>query len=148
LPATGFRLSIDIQAAPEAVFDYLTDFSRHGEWSANPLTIEQVSKGPVGVGSRFRSRAEVNGLHIEAEFELTDFQRPLLIAFAGKDSTGKYAHRFKIKPNPGGTHLVRTIRFELSLRQWLIYQVLLYPVRIPAGRKALRLLKARMEKQP
>lgn len=148
MPTTSFQLSIDIQAAAEAVFDYLADFGRHGEWSANPLSVEPLTQGPPRAGSRYRSHAEVNGLSIAAEFQLTVFERPLRLGFAGEDSTGKYEHLFTLQPRPGGTHLERRIRFDLSLRQWFMYQALLYPVRIPAGKKALRLLKARLEQKP
>ena len=46
---------ITINASLEKVFAYLADFTRHGEWAAHPLRIEQASQGPVGVGTSFTS---------------------------------------------------------------------------------------------
>lgn len=146
MPQTNFTVSIDIQAAPESVFAYITDLSKHGEWSANPLKIEAISPGPVAVGSRYKSVAEVGGQRIEAEFEVTEYEPPFRFGFAGEDSTGKYEHHFSLQSYQGGTRLERMIRFKLTTLQWLMFYVLLFPVRIPAGKKALGLLKERLER--
>ena len=45
---------IFINAEPTAVYDYLADFTKHGEWSEG-LNVEAVSEGPTEVGSEFKS---------------------------------------------------------------------------------------------
>lgn len=49
------EVSIDIAAAPEKVFRYLADFARHGEWSMSVTALEQITPGPIGVGTEFKS---------------------------------------------------------------------------------------------
>jgi hypothetical protein len=50
-----------IHAQPEAVFAYVSDLTRHGEWAGGRLTVEAVSPGPVAAGSRHLSRGDVAG---------------------------------------------------------------------------------------
>lgn len=146
MPRANFRVSIDINAPPEVVFAYITDFSKHGEWSANALTVEARSPGPAAVGSRYHSVAQVDKLRVEADFEVIEYEPPFRFGFAGEDPTGKYEHHFTLTGQAGGTHLERSISFDLTLPQWFMFNALLFPVRIPAGKKALALLKQRLEK--
>jgi len=145
MPSANFSVSIQINASPEAVFACVADPARHGEWSANPLRIEALSAGPLAVGSRFRSTATVNGAEIHAEFQVTVYEPPMRFGFAGEDQTGKYEHLFTLQAVPGGTLLKRTVSFDLAFGQFLFFTAMLYPVRLPAARQALRLLKARLE---
>jgi uncharacterized protein YndB with AHSA1/START domain len=48
--------SIVIRAAPQAVYDYLVDFTRHPEWVANLAKVTKVSPGAIGVGSIFHTQ--------------------------------------------------------------------------------------------
>ena len=51
-PAQGLERSVLINASPEAVFAYLTDLTRHGEWDAHTgFRVVGVSDEPVAVGS-------------------------------------------------------------------------------------------------
>ncbi|MDX1664067.1 MAG: SRPBCC family protein [Candidatus Promineifilaceae bacterium] len=47
--------SVVVEAPPEKVYDYISDFQRHTEWNYQPQKIEKVSDGPVGVGSTFHT---------------------------------------------------------------------------------------------
>ena len=49
--------SVFIDAEPIVVYDYLADFSKHGEWSEG-LNIEGASEGPAEVGSEFQSTGQ------------------------------------------------------------------------------------------
>jgi hypothetical protein len=119
--------------------------SGHGTWSANSLVIEAQNPGPPALGRRFQSKAELNGLVFQAKLEITAFERPSCFAFTGEDSTGRFTHTFRLIPEGPGTRLHRQAEFELSARQWLWYWALLLPVRLPAARKALDRLAARLE---
>ena len=41
---------------PEMVFDYLTNRSNLAEWQTSKTSVEQLTDGPPGLGSRFRER--------------------------------------------------------------------------------------------
>ena len=51
-PAPGIQRCVLINASREAVFDYLTDLPRHGEWDDQTgFTVVRTSDGPVVEGS-------------------------------------------------------------------------------------------------
>jgi uncharacterized protein YndB with AHSA1/START domain len=145
MPTTSTSFNTNINARPEVVFAYVADLTQHGEWTANPVQIEALASGPVTVGSRYRSTARVNGILFTAELRVTEYQPPTRFAFVGEDKTGKFEHQFTLRSDQGGTRVERKINFTLTLSQWLMFQILLYPVRLPAGKKALHLLKDRLE---
>ena len=52
IPVSGTQRWVLINAGPEAVFDYLTDLPRHGEWDEHTgFTVLLTSDGPVVQGS-------------------------------------------------------------------------------------------------
>ena len=146
MPTTSIRFYTNIKARPEVVFAYVADLTRHGEWTANPVQIEALASGPVAVGSRYRSTAQVNGILFTAELRVTEYQPFTRFGFVGEDKTGTFEHQFTFGPDQGRTRVERKINFTLTLSQWLMFQILLYPVRRPAGKKALHLLKDQLER--
>lgn len=66
-----FKNQIDIQAAPELVFDELSDVRHEQRWSDKLRSVELLTPEPVGVGSRLRAKwsgAPVNDL-VYREYE-------------------------------------------------------------------------------
>ena len=62
---------------PEVVFDYLTDPSNLGDWQTANLSVEQLTDGPPGPGSRFRERSKPRGAKaFEQITEFAVYQRP------------------------------------------------------------------------
>ncbi len=51
----SFARSIMIQAPAEKIYPYIGDLTRHTEWNHQPQKIEQVTPGPVQVGSIYRA---------------------------------------------------------------------------------------------
>jgi hypothetical protein len=141
----SFSVSTEIRADPRAVFDYVSDLSKHGEWAANELRIERLDGGPIGAGATYRSHAVVRGRAFEAELTVTDYDPPLVFAFAGRDTTGTFAHRFVLEKIETRTKVTRRVGFELSLPEYMFYLLTLNRVRLPAARGALERLKERLE---
>jgi uncharacterized protein YndB with AHSA1/START domain len=48
-----------VNAPLQRAFDYVSDLTRHPEWSGGELKIEALTPGPVAVGKEYRSRGEV-----------------------------------------------------------------------------------------
>ena len=57
------RISIDASAGQ--VYDYVTDFPRHAEWSGDGLEVTKTTEGPVAVGSVFSTTAKQFGTQRE-----------------------------------------------------------------------------------
>lgn len=55
MPTYEGAAAITIQAPVETVYAYLADFTRHPEWVRNVSKVEQVSPGPAGVGTVFKT---------------------------------------------------------------------------------------------
>lgn len=145
MPTITLTVSTHIRTTPAKAFAYVADLTRHSEWAANPLQIVAVAPSAVSVGSRFRSAAQVRGLAFEAELQVTTYQPLTQFGFAGQDATGRFEHLFVFHPDGDGVRVERQIQFTLTVRQWVMFYLLLYPVRLPAARQALQLLKARLE---
>lgn len=50
------QVAITIQAPAQQVYDYLADFRRHPEWVDNLSQVTQLSTGPIGVGTTFKTQ--------------------------------------------------------------------------------------------
>src|SRR5688500_6698355 len=49
------QTSIQIAATPQALYEYLKDFTRHPEWSSNLSKVAKITDGAVQVGTRFKT---------------------------------------------------------------------------------------------
>ena len=62
---------------PEVVFDYLTDPTNLAKWQTSKTSVEQITDGPVGLGTRIRERTKPpGGKEFEQVVEFTTFDRP------------------------------------------------------------------------
>jgi len=145
MPRASFRTQIMIQAPLEKVFVYVSDLSRHGEWTSDPVEIVPVQRTPNVVGNRYRSTAQSHGVIFHSELVITEYKPPVRFAFIGQDSTGTVEHLFTFRDDGGKTHVERHMKFDVNLVQWLAYLAVVYPVRIPSARKTLARLKAKLD---
>jgi uncharacterized protein YndB with AHSA1/START domain len=139
-----------INAQPEAVFAYVSDLTRHGEWSGGRLTVEALSPGPVAVGSQYRSRGDVAGQKDRAnELRVTQYQPPARFAFVAQDpSVGAVAHEFSFTSQAGGTLMERTVTMEMAPVIAFVFKSVVYPlIGKPMMDKSLAALKARLEQR-
>src|SRR6266540_3528178 len=66
-----------VSQPPEIVFDYLTNPSNLAEWQTSKTSVEQLTDGPPGLGTRFRERTKPRvGKEFEQIVEFTEFERP------------------------------------------------------------------------
>jgi uncharacterized protein YndB with AHSA1/START domain len=62
---------------PEAVFDYVTDSSKLAEWQTTKTSVEKLTDGAPGLGTRVRERTKPpGGKEFEQVVEFTEFERP------------------------------------------------------------------------
>ena len=50
--------SILIQADTQAIYDYISNFTRHTEWNYQPTEITKITEGPTTIGSVFRAKEQ------------------------------------------------------------------------------------------
>lgn len=143
MPSYGVQTEINAPAAD--VFAYISDLTRHGQWSADPLEIRLV-EGDGGVGSRYRSIAKSKGKTITAEIAVTESDSPTMFAFEVSDLTGRYTHKFALQAYGQVTRLERRITTSrLSPAQRVLFYIVYPTVKRPNAQRALAKLKTRLE---
>ena len=66
-----------VGASPEEVFDYMTDPANLPRWQTTKTSVEQLTSGPPGPGTRFREWTKPpGGKQFEQVVEYTEFDRP------------------------------------------------------------------------
>jgi uncharacterized protein YndB with AHSA1/START domain len=121
---------------PEAVFDYLTDPARLAEWQTTKVSVEPLSDGPVGRGSRFRERTKPPlGKEFEQVVEFSTFDRPRRVRVHivegpvpvdgtwsfEPDGTGTRVHFVAEGPLPAPLRIVQPLAQRLMARQFARY---------------------------
>jgi len=119
---TSTKTSIHINASVEDVFSYVTDLTRHGEWAANPLTVEAVSEEPISIGSEYRSHTRVMGKNVSAILRVTEYEPNSRFSFTVDDSSGHHVHEFTFRWLIGGTLMERKTSHDMSLVSGLMFQ--------------------------
>lgn len=140
------EVSTHIDVAPEKVFDYVTDITRHGEWAANDLVIRREPGPEHGPGTRFSSRVNFMA-EIAAKGVVLEEDRPRRFVYECEDSSGHWRWTFALESEAQGTLLThRFERIQAPLWVLLIQSWLLYPlVGRPAMQKGLANIKAHVE---
>jgi hypothetical protein len=96
------RISIDAPAT--VVFDYVADFTRHGEWGGHGLEVAASSDGPTAVGSTFSTTAKQFGTQRETS-TVTEITPGRAFAWDSTGALGRVHHWFSISEDGGSTTL-------------------------------------------
>jgi uncharacterized protein YndB with AHSA1/START domain len=141
--------TVTVNRACEVVFAYLTDMSRHGEWSPKPYRIEPVegSAGVAAVGARFRSVGTIPGdKHHENDVEITRVDPPARFSFTAYEKGQPFKHEFILTPVPEGTKVERRVDSPEPTGFFrVIYPILWSVVIKPGVQRDLESFKARCE---
>jgi hypothetical protein len=105
------EVSDEIQAPVEHVFGRLSDFTRHSDFSNGLAKVEQLTPGPAGVGTRYRSEETVPGNYVSYS-EITALEEPRRIAWkAWVPHVMRTEWEYRLGPSSSGTHLVQVSRW-------------------------------------
>jgi uncharacterized protein YndB with AHSA1/START domain len=94
-----------INASDAAVFAYVSDISKHGEWAAHHLEVTPKSSGPVEVGSAYETVGHQFGEQ-PGTVTITELVPNSKIVYESDGKVGHFRHGFVIKDNGDGTSLV------------------------------------------
>jgi hypothetical protein len=105
--------AISIAAPPEAVYDYVSDITRHPEWAFHRLFIKSLGEG------RYESNAEALHLEMASVLKVETTDRPHRFTFVSQDGMdGTYRWHFDISPAGGGSQLKYGLE-RLEARLWV-----------------------------
>ena len=126
--ATLIENTIEIARTPEDVFDYLSDLGNEAHWNPDCVMIEQLTDGPVGVGTRFRAKWKQGPVLFP---EVTAYERPHTWTYTNGGSIA-CTLRITLEPNAsGGTRLTASGLWSANG-----LAVLFFPIFIRTMRKA------------
>ncbi|MCC7187187.1 MAG: SRPBCC family protein [Anaerolineales bacterium] len=132
----------------QAAFDYVSDLTKHPEWSGGELRLEAVSSEPIQVGKEYVSKGE---FAIQKErpnkLKVTEFEPPRKFGFVANDPTiGDVFHTFTFVEKGNQVLITRAIRLNLNPFMAFGFTLFVYPLTgNPSMKKAFRNLKARLE---
>ncbi len=73
---TNITVKKQIKASPQRVFETLTDFSRLTDVVSAIKSVELLTDGPLGMGTRYRETRVMFGREASEEMEITEFNPP------------------------------------------------------------------------
>ena len=135
---------ISVQAPAGRVFDYVSDFTRHAEWSGNGLAVTKESDGPAAVGSTYSTTAKQFGTQREHS-TVTEFTPGSTFAWDSRGALGRVHHWFSMSEDGGATTLTKGAEmleptFLAKITSWKISKD------IPSGiHRDLENIKAKVE---
>lgn len=137
-----------VHAPLRSVFDYVSDLTRHPEWSGGELRIEAVTPGPIAVGKEYFSRGEVAvQKNRPNKVRISDYEPPQKFGFIANDPDfGNVSHVFKFTEQNGGVLITRTMTLSLNPVVSFFFRFFIYPlIGSPSMDKSLAMLKAKLE---
>jgi uncharacterized protein YndB with AHSA1/START domain len=99
-----FEDRISIHAPASRVFDYVADFTRHGEWAGHGLEVKRSTEGPVAVGTTFSTTAKQFGTQRE-QSTITELTPGRTFAWDSTGALGRVHHWFSLSEDGGSTTL-------------------------------------------
>ena len=145
MAATERQILID--APVDSVFAYLADLSRHPEWAAHDLHVEQTSEGPVGVGTTFTSVGHQMGRDNENKVSVVEFVANERIAYESQFDANRMRNYFLLEQEDGGTRLTKGADpLELHFPASVLFPMLRMMGQVGSGLDGdLRRIKAKLE---
>jgi uncharacterized protein YndB with AHSA1/START domain len=140
---------VTIHAPVQAVFEYVSDLTRHPEWSSGQLRIKAITTGAVQVGKEYTSYGEVAWQKRRRNtVRVTEYEAPHRFGFVAQDPrVGNVSHVFTFTEKQGGVLVERTMTLALHPIVAFVFRYFIYPgIGAPSMDKSLELLKARLEK--
>ena len=137
-----------VNAPIQTVFDYVSDLTKHPEWSGGELKIEAVTPGPIAVGKEYRSRGEVAVQKDRPNtVQVTEYEPPHKYGIVANDPDfGKVSHIFTLIEQNGSVLVKRTMTVNLNPIVALAFRFFIYPlIGRPSMNKAMARLKAKLE---
>jgi uncharacterized membrane protein len=109
-----FEKSILINRPQQEVFDFVTDLSNDSQWQSSIESVEQVSDGPIGVGSTWRYVTKFLGRKNETEIQMTSYEPPHQSSVKAVSGPIPFENTHKFQKQDGGTLLTLIGQAEIG----------------------------------
>jgi ligand-binding SRPBCC domain-containing protein len=95
------RVVIDLPV--EQVFSFVTSAVNNLEWQPSLLETRAVTRGPAGVGSRYRERRQIMGIPMASEYLVEEFDPPRRCAVRAVSGPISFRITYRLWPVEGST---------------------------------------------
>jgi uncharacterized membrane protein len=109
-----FEKSFLINRPQQEVFDFATNLSNDSQWQSSIESVEQVSDGPIGVGSTWRYVTKFLGRKNETEIQITSYEPPHQSSVKAVSGPIPFENTHKFQKQDGGTLLTFTGQAEIG----------------------------------
>ena len=141
--------TVTVNRPPDAVFDYLADVSRHGEWSPKPFRVEGLAAGGVRKGATYTSYGWIPGdKEHKNDVEVTECSAPTRLVLTATEPNGKdyFVNTFTVTAQGSGSKVER----EMDMPKpggfvGAIFPVVLAGFVKPAVQKGMNMFKEKCE---
>lgn len=106
----SYQAQTTIEAPAQTVFEYVSDFAKHAEWSGNGLQVTKDSDEPVAVGRTYSTVAKQFGTQREHS-TITELEPGKVFGWDSTGALGTVHHRFTVSSGDAGTDLKKTAEF-------------------------------------
>jgi uncharacterized membrane protein len=114
----SFSKSVDINAAPDAVFAVMSDVERWPEWTASVTSVKRLDAGSFAVGSRARIRQPKLP---PALWTVSAIQPGRSFTWISKGPGILVTAHHSIEPRDGGSRVTLAIRYDGLLAKLLAW---------------------------
>lgn len=94
-----------IERPVEEVFDFVADECNEPAYNREMLRAEKVSRGPIGIGSRFSATVRSGGRPVEMDIEFTSYDRPRRLVSRTRMTSLDIAGTLTFEAVDGGTRM-------------------------------------------
>ncbi len=143
-----FTTSVQVARPPADVFAYLTDVSRHAEWSPKAYRVEGMSPGDhVVTGSQFVSYGWLpNDKDHRNDVEATVVDAPGRLELTSMESGETFISTFNVTASDGGSQVDRVMDMPRpGGAMGAVFPVVLAALVKPNVKKGMGMLKASLE---
>jgi carbon monoxide dehydrogenase subunit G len=102
---TKVERNIVIDRPIEEVWDYVNDPAKDVMWQSTLRESQQLTDGPVGVGTRVREVRQFLGIRVETTWEFTEYEPTSTSAIKSVAGPVPLNGRYALEPANGGTRL-------------------------------------------
>jgi hypothetical protein len=137
-----------VQGPLRPVFEYISDLTRHPEWSGGELKIEALTPGPIAVGKEYGSRGEVAVQKNRPNtVRISEYRPPHTFGFVANDPDfGDVSHVFTFTEQNGGVLIERAMTVSLNPVVAFLFRFFIYPfIGRPSMDRSLAKLKEKLE---
>jgi uncharacterized protein YndB with AHSA1/START domain len=147
MPTQG-SFPVTIAAPPEQVWPWISDLSKHPQWSPKPYRVELTSGAAGAVGAHYRSVGWIPGDKDHGnDVEITEVVPNQRFAFTATDEQGVFRNSYTLTGSgASSTKVVFDLMFPRMRGMTALAVPVLFPlVGKPDIRKRMQLLKSAVE---